>query len=117
MTTVALSILIGLFALVGVLLVLLFFIKRGDKDDTAQTQSASRLSMKDLELCVIKGTAAGKRHPLTRREITLGSSAKSDIVIAEPGVSPLHASVRAESGRLVLLDHNSQNGIKLYRSC
>ena len=111
MTNIALYILIGLFVLVGVLLIILFLIKRGDKDDTAHTQNASRLPMKDLELCVIKGAATGQRHALTRREITLGSSAKSDIVIAEAGVSPLHASVRAESGRLVLLDHNSQNGI------
>ena len=49
--------------------------------------------------------------PLPDREVRVGSSAESDIVIPFPGVSRTHAIIRPHRGQLEVVDAGSTNGI------
>jgi peptidoglycan glycosyltransferase len=64
-------------------------------------------------LVKIEGKIVGEAR-LTRPTITIGRRAENDIHVAHPGVSRLHARIRAERGIWIIEDANSANGM-MYR--
>jgi serine/threonine protein kinase len=87
--------------------VLLFIVRR---DRAADITNVSRRPI-TADLVELTGPNAGFRHRLRASDTVIGSDPTCDVVIANQGVSPRHAVVRAESGRYVVLDRKSQNGI------
>jgi len=57
-----------------------------------------------------RGDLAGKRFPIGGEPVTFGRDEDSDIVIADPSVSRLHAVLRQEADGYVITDRGSQNG-------
>ena len=64
------------------------------------------------QLVGTQGVAAGSVFALTDAMITVGRDGNNAIVLAENGVSRLHARLmRGEDGRISVSDENSANGI------
>ena len=109
MNTTALYILIGVFALVVLLLIAFVRMQRHGLDGTTQVSTQRRPQA--VEMAVLRGPLAGKRYRLNKKEFTIGSAATCDVPVPEQGVSPVHATITAESSHYVLRDRNSQNGV------
>lgn len=62
---------------------------------------------------VITGTDGARREiELTTRDLRIGRAPENDLALPDPtkGVSRMHAELRYENGRYVIIDLNSQNG-------
>ncbi len=64
-------------------------------------------------LVKINGQIVGETH-LTKPELSIGRRDGNDIHVAHPGVSRLHARIRAERGTWVIEDTNSANGMRYH---
>lgn len=64
-------------------------------------------------LVKINGQVVGETH-LTKPELSIGRRDGSDIHVAHPGVSRLHAKIRAERGTWIIEDTNSANGMRYH---
>ncbi|MCC7105752.1 MAG: FHA domain-containing protein [Chloroflexi bacterium] len=56
------------------------------------------------------GPVQGEEFPLSRQEMTIGRRSDCDIVVADPSVSRLHATVRQGPGAVQIEDAGSANG-------
>jgi type III secretion protein D len=56
-----------------------------------------------MELRMLSGLHRGAALEIGEGEITLGSSPEADVLIADPGVAPLHARIRREGPNLLLI--------------
>ena len=106
--TAATLILLAIFLVVLLLAAALAYIVLRDRQADVTSLSRQPIS---ADLVQLNGPGIGMRHPLRAAETVIGSEQSCDVVISGTGVSPQHAAVRAESGRYVLLDRKSQNGI------
>ncbi|HEX9123460.1 MAG TPA: DUF3662 and FHA domain-containing protein [Actinomycetota bacterium] len=64
----------------------------------------------EASLRVLEDGAAPKEYRLHRQLVTIGRLPECDVVLADPGASRRHASVRAEGGEFLLTDLGSTNG-------
>ncbi len=63
-----------------------------------------------LAKAFLKDKSSGTIYPLTKDETSIGSSEKTDIVIANRKISAVHACIRFQDGRFHLSDKDSENG-------
>ncbi|MDV6234974.1 FHA domain-containing protein [Leptospira ellisii] len=68
----------------------------------------------DLATLIQKeGRSPGKQVPIRKAETTLGNGEFSDVLVSDPGVSPVHARIRKIKNRFVLYDLISDGGTYL----
>lgn len=105
----------GLALLLGVLAVL--FARRGHDEPDFEDFSAEDgpppiiAEMPSLAWLVREDT--GERLAIRKPRVTLGRSAGCDLVIADPGISRLHAELQSTGGRFVVSDAGSLNKTRL----
>ena len=73
-------------------------------------EEAARLGLAHATAIVVVN---GKRHELTKHQITLGRSRDCDIRIEDPNVSRRHAEIRRENGAWWIVDLGSTNGVEV----
>jgi hypothetical protein len=64
----------------------------------------------EASLTVLEEGIAAKEYRLHKQVVTIGRLPECDVVLADPGASRRHASVRAEGGEFLLTDLGSTNG-------
>ena len=66
-------------------------------------------------LVILRGTAPDREIEIGDRTLRLGRGDQNDVVLPDPAkaLSRFHAELRAEQGRFVVVDLNSQNGVWL----
>lgn len=62
-------------------------------------------------LVVVRGSAEGTEHPLTRRRVVVGRGPGVDVAFNDPEMSQQHAAVEFEDGAFRVLDLGSTNGV------
>lgn len=90
--------------------------------DPAQLRPAQRNALKDGSLVKLGGVVLTFRqsaqgsawlemaHEVTKEIVTIGSEDSNNITLAHPSVSPRHAALRWDAGRLVVHDLDSAHG-------
>jgi two-component system response regulator GlrR len=76
---------------------------------------ASHLAVPDLRLVVLRGPDRGRACRLDRDEILIGTSPAAGLVMTDPAVSRLHASVRVTERGVLVTDLGSTNGTRVER--
>lgn len=66
-----------------------------------------------FSLEILGGPDRGKVYEFDRVEITIGRTMDNDVVLADPGISRQHMSIRDKGGAYILKDLGSSNGTKL----
>ncbi len=66
-----------------------------------------------FRLEILDGADKGKSYAFDRAEITVGRIAENDLVLADPGLSRKHLSIRKEKNAYLLKDLGSSNGTRL----
>jgi len=59
---------------------------------------------------IVKGPEGQQRYEFKRRDITIGRSSESDIVLRRTDISRRHARILVRDDRCVLIDLKSENG-------
>ncbi|EKD28289.1 MAG: hypothetical protein ACD_79C00352G0001 [uncultured bacterium] len=62
-------------------------------------------------LKIIKGNDTGSEIELKTHSLSLGRGKTADVVLKDPSVSRLHASIRKEGKFFIIYDENSNNGV------
>ncbi len=64
------------------------------------------------KLVILSDDGSRREVELTTRDLSIGRATENDLALPDPakGVSRMHAEIRYENGRYVILDLNSQNG-------
>ena len=61
-------------------------------------------------LVMLEGVEPGRRILIESRELSIGRDAARDVVLADPDVSRLHASISLRGDQVVVEDQHSTNG-------
>jgi pilus assembly protein CpaF len=64
-----------------------------------------------MRIVVIDRDGKQRSHHFIKREVTLGRSDKSDVILDDGAVSKLHARVVEKQGKHILVDLKSDNGV------
>lgn len=84
------------------------------RDDETTFEFAEAVAVDDQSgayLAVVAGQQSEVINLYKRRDLTIGRSRSCDLVLADPGSSRLHATIRWDGDNLVALtDHQSRNG-------
>jgi pSer/pThr/pTyr-binding forkhead associated (FHA) protein len=64
----------------------------------------------EASLRVLEDGGTAREYRLHKHVVTIGRLPECDVVLADPGASRRHASVRAEGGGFLLTDLGSTNG-------
>src|SRR5690606_20147166 len=70
-------------------------------------------SVRDIEIEVIEGPAAGRRFRSSGTSVTVGSAELCELVIPDPTVSRFHCEIRIDESGARLRDTGSLNGTVL----
>ncbi|MBN2493698.1 MAG: FHA domain-containing protein [Deltaproteobacteria bacterium] len=66
-----------------------------------------------FSLKIISGAEEGRSFDFDRIEVTIGRTMDNDVVLADPGISRQHLSIRNKGGAYILRDLGSSNGTVL----
>ncbi len=103
----AVVILAVLFTAVLVLAGVLAFVLWRERRDPRTRASRAPVA---CDLVILNGPRVGARYRMGA-SLSIGAAADNTVALSDTGVSTRHALIRAESGRFVLEDLKSQNGI------
>lgn len=85
----------------------------GDGEDPTRTLGAARQPDVPIVITVIGGPDRGMAYSPAQDVISLGRANTCDIVLHDPTVSRLHATIKREAGKYRLYDENSKTGTYL----
>jgi serine/threonine protein kinase len=106
--TAIVAVLVVVFLLVLVVAGVLIYVLLRDR--RSEMTNLRRAPLR-ADIVVLNGPRSGARSTLTGAEFRIGSDSGCQLrLVDEPGVAPIHAVIRAESGAFVLQDRRSQNG-------
>jgi len=66
-----------------------------------------------FKVTVLSGAEQGRSFEFDRIEVTFGRTMENDVVLADPGISRQHLSIRNKGGAFILRDMGSSNGTML----
>ncbi len=69
-----------------------------------------KLELQRYKLSIVDGANAGNVSTWEGRRITLGSSPDNDVVLDDPTISRVHATIEVDETGYILRDNNSKNG-------
>lgn len=101
----------GILLLAGLIVLLILLGKRKTKPQTARQPAPNAIP---LQLRILSGSLQGQSRQLWLQEhLMLGSDARCDLVLTDPGVAPIHARIYRQDGALMVEDLNSAAGTAL----
>lgn len=68
-----------------------------------------------IRIVVIDREGKQRAHRFAKREVTLGRSDKSDVILDDGAVSKVHARVVEKQGKHIVIDQKSDNGVFVNR--
>src|SRR5690606_14530640 len=69
-----------------------------------------KLELQRYKLSIVDGANAGDVSTWEGRRITLGSSPDNDVVLDDPTISRVHATIEVDETGYILRDNDSKNG-------